>query len=200
MPNPNLGLLWLFMTTAHATVPAKNTECKTCISCINYVHHQTIGGQGIHSQQVSFKTHADTAWNYWNQKSECAALTSKYSNLRTQISNQDSPSACASASICVCSSSTCNGAATDWTAIPKGHDNRQEYKCDSYSYCTTSYVYRCSAGYYGTASGSTYGTCTQCPDNGTSSPGSTSQTACYILSGSDLAGTFKFSGTCYYKP
>ncbi len=55
----------------------------------------------------------------------------------------------------------------------------------------------CAIGQY-----SNNGTCIDCPDGGTSEPGATSITQCYIpggTGGTDATGTWKYTENCYYR-
>lgn len=71
--------------------------------------------------------------------------------------------------------------------------------------CTTTTVYRCNNGFYGTASAGGAG-CYECPSDasgnkGYSEKGTTSITGCYIQSGknfSDFNGKGVYSANCYY--
>ncbi len=66
----------------------------------------------------------------------------------------------------------------------------------------TGIEYGCVAKYYATANaGNVNISCTPCPNNGLSEPGTTSKTSCYLKSGtySDSSGTFQISGNCYYN-
>ncbi len=194
----NVGFLCatlMSMASAYAVVPSNNTECNTCVSCIKSI--LAITGSGHNEWKTSFKD--SSGWNQWAKKSSCVALTDKYSKLRSKLTELDSSAACAAVSICVCSSSTCNGNTTNWEHFDTGREMRQEYGCTSDALCSTHRAFRCASGYWGTASGSTYGTCTACPDNGTSSAGASSQSSCYITSGSNAAGRFRYKNACYYK-
>lgn len=79
----------------------------------------------------------------------------------------------------------------------------KNYKCDG-TYTTTT-EYRCAAGYYGDAKGTSLTNltgCVQCPSGGTSVAGSTVITSCYLPSwttGSDSTGSYIYTSDCYYN-
>ncbi|MDR0741459.1 MAG: hypothetical protein LBF28_01665, partial [Rickettsiales bacterium] len=66
--------------------------------------------------------------------------------------------------------------------------------------CTSTTVYRCASGYYGSSTTGTSG-CTQCPTGGTSDAGATDATDCYASprNGTDTTGSWEYTSTCYYS-
>ena len=86
---------------------------------------------------------------------------------------------------------------TSWSSAGTGYEKKVTRTCNCNT-CNASTSYRCAAGYYGSSSNGTSG-CTRCPSNGNSAAGSTSATGCYITSGSDSTGSFKYTQNCYYK-
>ena len=105
------------------------------------------------------------------------------------FTNQDCEAQCTGCSNCTSD--------TSWSSAGTGYEKKVTRTCNCNT-CNTSTSYRCAAGYYGSSSNGTSG-CTRCPSNGNSAAGSTSATGCYIISGSDGTGSFKYTQNCYYK-
>lgn len=116
---------------------------------------------------------------------------------------------------------TCDGTCPDcnttsWSHFATGYQSQTTATCNTATCkCTKFTIYQCAAGYYqsgtvrclasidGDASCSG---CTRCPSSGgiygTSAPGSTAITACYIPAGasmSDSTGTYTYTSPCYYS-
>lgn len=87
-----------------------------------------------------------------------------------------------------------------WTAGNTGYQKKQVASCVC-GVCKKDYEYRCAANYYGSSTNGTSG-CRACPNGGKSQAGSTSITSCYLstgTSGSDVTGSYQYTGNCYYK-
>lgn len=116
-------------------------------------------------------------------------------------------SVCANIPITQCCKVRPGATTGSWTTVGqnRAYQYRQtkDYKCDG-TYTTTN-EYRCAAGYYGNAKGtSVYNLtgCNQCPSGGTSAAGATVITGCYLPSGttgSDSTGTYTYTSNCYYS-
>lgn len=122
------------------------------------------------------------------------------------------------ASACAAAQEICCGTSVDY--VVTGTTNNVQ-TCTKHAWnaatqtCSTSTIYRCAIGYYGTPTTASSG-CSQCPPWGgifhnsglssmawgtTAAPGQTAVTGCYIPTGTyfDTAGTFQLTSTCSYK-
>ena len=110
---------------------------------------------------------------------------------------------------CKCECSNCSDTAS-WTNKGTGYQQRTKKTCScstGSAVCSTSTVYRCAVGYYGTTTNGTSG-CTQCPTPSESSAGASSTSnagnnssisRCYIpesTSYSDGTGKYAFECNC----
>lgn len=115
-----------------------------------------------------------------------------------------------------CDGTCTNCTSTLWTDYATGYQNKTTATCNTVTCkCTKSTDYRCAAGYYksgvirclGSIDGSaSCSGCSRCPPSGgiygSSAPGSTAITACYIptdTSMSDSTGTYTYTSNCYYS-
>ncbi|MDE6478257.1 MAG: hypothetical protein K2L94_03340, partial [Alphaproteobacteria bacterium] len=142
----------------------------------------------------------------YHNYTECVTCPTNYQ--LTTASESAPPSGCSNTftyKTCTCKSGvTCSNCSdTTWAAYGTGYQRYIKRTCDCGT-CNTSYQYRCAAGYYGTTYNGTSG-CTRCPNNGNSAAGTTTQTGCYITSGSDTNGVFVFETStgatyqCHYQ-
>lgn len=111
---------------------------------------------------------------------------------------------------CTCDNSSCANVGT-WSNYNTKFQRRAKYTCQSGTCkATSTYEYRCAAGFYGSSTNGTSG-CNQCPaiddkmstkTYGTSTPGSNATMAsCYLAPGTykDTTGTFTVTGAnCPY--
>ena len=105
---------------------------------------------------------------------------------------------------CVTCKTCSNCTSGSWEDYGTGYQRILNKSCNCDGTCSSSYSYRCAAGYYGSSSNGTSG-CTRCPASGgvygSSTAGSTAITACYIPSGtsfSDTGGSGTYTSNCYY--
>ncbi|MBD5389387.1 hypothetical protein HDR63_03995 [bacterium] len=177
MPNPNVGL---FATNAAwAVVCEKNDDVSNC-SSYQQIQDSECGIEGI------TKT--------------CTACKSGYVQEKFTVGYQTGYK-CVKY---VCSSSNCSSDSS-WSSGGTGYQKKVNRGCSNNSCVTTSTSYRCAAGYYGAATTNTVPTCTRCPTvdgvTGTSADGATSQSGCYIPSGTtgnDTTGSFTYTANSYY--
>ncbi|MDE6478344.1 MAG: hypothetical protein K2L94_03800, partial [Alphaproteobacteria bacterium] len=82
--------------------------------------------------------------------------------------------------ICTENCTGCSNCTSDsaWSAHSTGYEKKVTRTCNCNT-CSATTSYRCAAGYYGTSTNGTSG-CTRCPNNGSSSAGTTSVTGCCI--------------------
>ena len=95
-----------------------------------------------------------------------------------------------------CNSTNCKS--TAWAAHGSGYEVRDYKHCSDSWTCASETQYRCADGYWGTPSNGASG-CSPCPNPGTSPAGTTEQTGCYVMSGTDAAGIFSYADKCYYQ-
>ena len=106
---------------------------------------------------------------------------------------------------CVVDKTCSDCTSTNWLSYNTGYQRRTVKTCNvSTGNCSSTYEYRCAAGWYGSSSNGTSG-CTRCPDlngvYGSSTAGSKYITSCYIPSNtvmSDATGSMVFTNNCYY--
>lgn len=108
---------------------------------------------------------------------------------------------------CVQDSSPCDGTCTNCTSDTRwsisrfdtGVESRTTKTCNtSTCKCLSSTEYRCTNGYYGTATAAS-NNCVECPGSGSSLAGSNdSITNCFVTSGKDGTGAYDYEPFCYY--
>ncbi len=130
-------------------------------------------------------------------------LISTYGEVWIEIAFNDNSfeNTCTMTNLCN-NESECSGCAADcvsvdWRNSNTGYQIKTTATCNCNT-CERTSQYRCAPGYWGTSSNGTSG-CTRCPESGASAAGTTSQTGCYVTSGTDPNGDYSFTSNCYYK-
>lgn len=199
------------ITNAASTCTFTGTSCPTSggfatntqfvNGTCNYMSSTT--DQPTKSPKACYKTSS----GQYIQFEDCTRCTSPKTLKQVPLSYLDDRCSNYSGTVTICcetcSASTCVSDTT-YSGIGDGYEVKTIRECSECNGCVGEDLLRCAAGYYGDG----YNTCTQCPKStetntyGTSSPGSTSITGCYIPDGtafSNTTGRGKFTANCNYS-
>ncbi len=188
MPNPNVGL---GAVPANAALPIFRSA-----DIYNYCPKswEVLGIPTSHVAEYVVNATGVPTCNCTNSTPPKCTVTNLLKKCPAEIKNCVCVQNCDTPT--TCNATNCTSGA--WTAHGTGYETRNYRHCSDSSTCSSSTQYQCAAGYWGSSVNGTSG-CSKCAVPGTSPAGTTTQTGCYVTSGSDTSGQYNYTDKCYYN-